>query len=56
MQQVIAQLGKPDRDAGSGIYVFVYGLSDGTEVWIGSADGSHILYARHGTDILFEKR
>ena len=56
IQQLITKLGEPDRDIGSGIYVFVYDLSDGTEIQIGSADGSHILYAKHGADILFKKR
>lgn len=54
MQQVITKLGDPDRNIGSGIYVFIYVLSDETEVWIGSADGSHILYVKHGMDILFK--
>ena len=56
MQQVITKLGTPDRDIGSGLYVYAYRLSDGTDVLIGSADGSHILYVRHGTEVLFEKR
>jgi hypothetical protein len=49
MQQVIAKLGKPDRDVGSGIYIFVYQLSDDSCIWIGSADNSRIMYVRHGT-------
>jgi len=56
MQQVNTKLGAPDRDVGSGLYVYLYRLRDGSDVLIGSADGSHILYVRHGTDVLFEKR
>ncbi|MBA4150636.1 MAG: hypothetical protein H0X66_21190 [Verrucomicrobia bacterium] len=56
LQEVTTKLGAPDRDVGSGLYVYAYRLSDGTDVWIGSADGSHILYVRHGTEVLFEKR
>jgi hypothetical protein len=55
MAQVIQSLGEPDRDAGSGIHIFVYRLSDGSEVWIGTPDASEILYVRHGTEALYEK-
>ncbi|MCB1229043.1 MAG: hypothetical protein KDN19_02190 [Verrucomicrobiae bacterium] len=55
LQDVIARLGAPDRDVGSGIYIYAYRLTDGSDVLVGSADGSHILYVRHGQDILFEK-
>jgi hypothetical protein len=48
MQQVKAKLGEPDRDVGSGIYIYEYLLTDGTRVWIGSSDNSRILYVRHG--------
>jgi hypothetical protein len=46
----------PDREIGSGIYIYAYCLSDGSDVLIGSTDGSHILYVRHNTEVLFEKR
>ena len=55
MQQLTAKLGDPDRDIGSGLYVYAYRLSDGSDVLIGSADGSRILYVRHGTKVLFER-
>jgi hypothetical protein len=55
MAQVIQSLGEPDRDIGSGIHIFVYGLSDGSEVWIGTPDASEIWYVRHGTETLYEK-
>ncbi len=56
MQEVTAKLGKPDRDIGSGLYVYAYRLNDGTDVLIGSGDGSGILYVRHGTEVLFQKK
>lgn len=37
--------GEPDDDMGSGIHIYVYVLSDATEIWIGYAD--KILYAKH---------
>ncbi len=36
--------GKPDADTGSGIHIYVYKLTDDTEIWIGYTD--LILYAR----------
>jgi hypothetical protein len=49
MQQVFAALGPPYRDVGSGIYMYEYELADGTQIWIGSADDTNIIYVRHGT-------
>jgi hypothetical protein len=34
---IVSVVGKPDKDIGSGIYIFVYELEDSTEVWIGAA-------------------
>jgi hypothetical protein len=56
IQQVIRALGMPDREIGSGIYIYAYRLSDGSGVLIGSTDGSRILYVRHDREVLFEKR
>jgi len=42
---ITAKFGIPSKDAGSGIHIYVYKLSDSTEVWIGYAN--KILYARH---------
>ena len=55
MLQVTSKLGDPDRDVGSGLHVYSYRLTDGSDVLIGSADGSRILYVRHGSEALFEK-
>ena len=56
IQDVAARLGAADRDVGSGLYVYAYRLADGRDVLIGSADGSRIIYVRHGQDILLERR
>ena len=44
---MVATFGNPNGDLGSGIHIYVYGLEDGTSVWIGYND--HIVYARHMT-------
>lgn len=43
--EVVDFFGEPSKDIGSGIHMYVYELSDSTEIWIGYAD--EILYARH---------
>jgi len=42
---IVAKFGEPSNDIGSGIHIYVYQLSDSTEIWIGYTD--KILYARH---------
>lgn len=44
-----ARLGKPDKDIGSGIHIFVYELNDGGEVWFGFADLNQMIYAKYQT-------
>lgn len=44
-QEMVAKFGEPDRDAGSGIHIYVWVLDDSTEIWIGYVD--KIIYARH---------
>jgi hypothetical protein len=62
VQDVIARLGAPDRDVGSGIYILEYRLRDGSHVWIGSPNNSQIIYVRHGAasigegEVLYERR
>ena len=48
VQDVVAKVGKPDRDVGSGIRVLEYRLRDGSRVWVGSSDNSQIMYVTHG--------
>ena len=42
---IVAKFGEPTKDIGSGIHIYVYQLSDLTEIWIGYVD--RIIYARH---------
>jgi len=42
---IISQFGEPLDDIGSGIHIYVYQLTDSSEIWIGYTD--KILYARH---------
>jgi hypothetical protein len=42
---IVAKFGTPSKDIGSGIHIYVYQLTDSTEIWIGYTD--KILYARH---------
>jgi hypothetical protein len=44
-QTIVGKFGEPARDIGSGIHIYVYELSDSTEIWIGYV--SKIMYARH---------
>jgi hypothetical protein len=44
-EAIIQRFGKPARDIGRGIHIYIYPLNDGTEIGIGYTDW--ILYARH---------
>lgn len=44
-ETIVDKFGRPDKDMGSGIHIYVYKLADNTEIWIGYTDV--ILYARH---------
>jgi hypothetical protein len=43
--QIVNVFGEPDTDIGSGIHIYVYNMTDGSEVWIGYTN--QIMYARH---------
>jgi hypothetical protein len=47
-----AQVGQPAREAGSGLAIDVYRLSDGSEVWLGYAGRRGLLYVKHGDEKL----
>ncbi|WP_310418099.1 DUF4952 domain-containing protein [Chamaesiphon sp. OTE_8_metabat_110] len=47
MKQVVEVFGLPDRDIGSGIYIYIYDLADRSQVIIGSPDGKRLLYVIH---------
>jgi len=42
---IVDFFGQPSKDIGSGIHIYVYELSDATEIWIGYTDEIH--YAQH---------
>tara|TARA_Y100001949_G_C15932484_1_gene306326 strand:+ start:311 stop:610 length:300 start_codon:yes stop_codon:yes gene_type:complete len=42
---IIKTFGEPVKDIGSGIHIYVYELTDSTEIWIGYTD--YIVYAKH---------
>jgi hypothetical protein len=46
-------LGEPDRDAGSGIHIFTFALSDGTAILVGAADPMSVMYVDHDRARLF---
>jgi hypothetical protein len=43
---IVAKFGEPSKDIGSGIHIYVFKLSDSTQIWIGY-DGDRIMYAAH---------
>ena len=47
MVDVVRKCGLPDEHQGSGIYIFVYRLQDGTTVRIGTANLKSLLYVQH---------
>jgi hypothetical protein len=50
MKQIVEVFGLPDRDIGSGIYIYVYNLKDRSQVRIGTPDGKQILYVVHSLE------
>ena len=46
-------LGEPDMDIGSGIHIFVYRLSDGTGIAVGTPDRKKVMYIEHAGKRLF---
>ena len=42
--EVKRQVGEPDGDLGSGIYMYFWKLDDGTRVIVGTPDNSRVLY------------
>lgn len=43
-EKITKTFGTPARDIGSGIHIYVYPLTDSTEIWIGFTD--KIMYAK----------
>ena len=44
MKEVIRLCGEPDGDIGSGIHIYVYELTDGSVVRVGTPDNKRIMY------------
>ena len=55
LADVERRFGPPDTNEGSGIYIYVYRLPDGSHVSVGASDPNKILYVNHGTNRLFER-
>lgn len=49
MQDVVRKCGIPDEHQGSGIYIFLYDMNDGSVVVIGTADLNRLMYVNHIT-------
>jgi hypothetical protein len=47
MMDVVRKCGIPDEHQGSGIYIFLYDMDDGSLVAIGTADLKKLLYVNH---------
>ena len=50
MKQIVEVFGLPDKDIGSGIYIYVYNLKDRSQVRIGTPDGKQILSVVHSLE------
>lgn len=50
MTDVVRKCGIPDEHQGSGIYIFLYDMDDGSVVVIGTADLKLLLYVTHATN------
>ena len=47
MVDVVRRCGVPDEHQGSGIYIFIYHLDDGSIVAVGTADLKRLIYVSH---------
>ena len=47
MVDVVRKCGIPDEHQGSGIYIFLYAMDDGSVVAVGTADLTKLLYMNH---------
>jgi hypothetical protein len=50
MTDVVRKCGIPDEHQGSGIYIFLYNMADGSVVVIGTADLKKLMYINQITD------
>ena len=54
--QLFAAVGPPDASDGATTTIYVYCLPDGSEVRVGSRDGSTIDYVRHERKEIFRRK
>jgi len=47
MHEVVRKCGIPDEHQGSGIYIFLFDMTDGSVVAVGTADLKHLMYVTH---------
>ena len=50
MKDVVRKCGIPDEHHGSGIYIFLYDMNDGSVVVVGTADLNQLIYVNHIAD------
>jgi hypothetical protein len=56
IQQLFATVGPPDASDGNTTTIFVYCLPDGSQVRVGTHDGTTILYVRHDRKELYKRK
>jgi len=49
MQDIVRKCGIPDEHQGSGIFIFLYDMNDGSVVAIGTADLRQLMYVNQIT-------
>jgi len=50
MKDVVRKCGIPDEHQGSGIYIFIYDMNDGSIVVVGTANLNQLMYVNHISD------
>jgi hypothetical protein len=55
INQLFAAVGPPDASDGTVTTIYVYCLDDGSEVRVGTRDGTTIDYVRHGGKLLYKR-
>ena len=56
IQQLFAVVGPPDASDGTSTTIYVYCLPDGSEVRVGTRDGTSILYVRHDRKEIYKRK
>jgi hypothetical protein len=56
IQKLFAAVGPPDASDGTSTTIYVYCLPDGSEVRVGTLDGTTILYVRHDRKEMYQRK